>query len=239
MVFLHGLSADHTLFDKQVAHFAARCTLILWDAPAHALSRPYEDFSYANLAKDLKEILDAEGISKAVFVGQSMGGYVTQAFIKRYPEYVSAFIGIDTCPFGEKYYSRSDMWWLRQIEWMYRLFPHKLLTESVAKTCTRTEYAQDNMRKALAFYSKDELCRLTGRGYTAFLEENSAMKIACPVLIIVGRQDRTGKVLQYCREWQRSEGYELVYIENAAHNSNADNPDAVNAAIDVFLKDLY
>lgn len=137
LVFLHGLTADHTLFDKQLPCFAADNNLIVWDAPAHGLSRPYADFTYANAAADLKQILCDNGVDFAVMVGQSMGGYVVQSFLLRYPNMVQAFVGIDTCPYGAHYYSKSDKWWLRQIEWMSKLYPTGFL-KSRSRSNART-----------------------------------------------------------------------------------------------------
>ena len=34
LVFLAGLTADHRLFDKQVAYFDGKYNIIVWDAPA-------------------------------------------------------------------------------------------------------------------------------------------------------------------------------------------------------------
>ncbi len=238
LVFLHGLSADHTLFEKQIEYFAPKHTVITWDAPAHGKSRPYRDFSYANAAADLCAILDAEGINRAVMIGQSMGGYVIQSFLQKYPERAEAFVAIDSCPFGTGYYSKSDMRWLRQIEWMSMCYPHKLLVKSLAKQCTATERGYENMLAALAPYGKRELCALMGLGYAGFLKENRDIKINCPVLLLVGESDVTGKVRQYNEAWHAREGYPLHIIENAAHNSNIDNPERVNALIDEFLSTL-
>lgn len=35
LVFLHGLTADHTLFEKQIAYFYKDFKVLCWDAPAH------------------------------------------------------------------------------------------------------------------------------------------------------------------------------------------------------------
>ena len=114
LFFLHGLTASHKLFSKQIDYFDGHFNLLVWDTPAHGKSRPYKDFSYEKAAIAAKQILDENGISEAVFIGQSLGGFITQSVIKRYPEVVSAFVSIDSTPFGEKYYSSSDKWWLRQ-----------------------------------------------------------------------------------------------------------------------------
>ena len=164
-----------------------------------------------------------------------MGGYYVQAFLLMYPQMVKAFIGIDTCPFGLKYYSKSDLWWLRQIGWMSLCYPHKVLVNSIAKSVSTTQYARQNMLEALTSYSKKELCALMGMGYASFVKENCDMTIDCPVLILVGEHDRTGKVKQYCQQWHESENYPLHIIKNAAHNSNADNYMEVNDEIDRFV----
>lgn len=74
LVFLHGLTADHTLFEKQLSHFKGRFRVLCWDAPAHGKSRPYEGFSYYRAAEHLKEILEKEQIKKAVFIGSLWAG---------------------------------------------------------------------------------------------------------------------------------------------------------------------
>lgn len=236
LVLMHGLTADHTLFDKQLEYFAGKYNLIVWDAPAHGKSRPYADFTYPHAAEDLKNILEANNIPSVVLIGQSMGGYIAQSFIMRYPHMVTSFISIDSCPYGESYYSKSDKWWLRQVEWMSRLYPLGVLKKSIAKQCTVTEYAYNNMLAALEPYDKNELCRLMGIGYAGFLADNCDMEIKCPTLLLVGKHDKTGKVLAYCCQWAEQTGFPFHIIDAAAHNSNADNFEVVNREIDAFLQ---
>jgi len=57
MVFLHGLTADHTLFDKQIELLSNKYNALVWAAPSHGQSRPYVDFTYPNAAEDLNNIL--------------------------------------------------------------------------------------------------------------------------------------------------------------------------------------
>ena len=235
LFFLHGLTASHDLFNGQIDYFTDRYNILAWDAPAHGASRPYEDFTYEKAALAAKQILDDNGIREAVFIGQSLGGFITQSVIKRFPDVVKGFVSIDSTPFGEKYYSGSDRWWLRQIEWMSGLYPDKTLRKAIAKQCTTTDHAYKNMLNMHSVYSKKELCHLLGIGFAGFLEDNSDIKINCPVLLIVGRKDKTGKVQSYNRQWSEDLGVPITWIENAAHNSNDDDPEAVNRAIEEFL----
>lgn len=238
LFFLHGLTADHTLFEKQIAFFKKTYNIILWDAPGHGKSRPYEDFSFSNTVEDMKQILDDNDVQRVVMLGQSLGGYLIQSFMQRYPKYVMAFIGIDTSPYGEGYYSSFDKWILRQIEWMAKLYPFSIMKEAVARQSTATEAGRQNMREMLSIYDKKELCHLMGICYAEVLRENKDMKIECPVLLLLGERDRIGKVKQYCRKWTEKAGYPLYMIRNAGHNSNVDNPDEVNQRINSFLNEV-
>lgn len=238
IVFLHGLTADHTMFDKQCDYFSGHYNIVVWDAPAHGKSRPYKEFTYPNAVDALKQILDAHKINVAIFVGQSMGGYIAQSFISRYPTMVSAFVAIDTTPYGDRYYSKSDKWWLRQIEWMAYLYPFRAMKKAIAKQVSVTKNGYENMVSMLSPYTKKELCHLMGIGFAGFLNDNINLDIKCPVLILLGDKDKTGKVQSYNRVWAKNTGFPLVMIKNAAHNSNVDNPEAVNHEIERFIQSL-
>ena len=42
LIFLPGLTADHRLFDKQIEYFEGKYPVLVWDAPGHAASWPFE-----------------------------------------------------------------------------------------------------------------------------------------------------------------------------------------------------
>ena len=114
MVFLPGLTANRSLFEKQLDEFGNDCNVIVWDCPGHGKSPPYADFTYTNVTDELKRVLISENVEKAVFVGQSLGGMLAQFFIHRNPDMASGFVSIDSAPFGD-YYSKSDFFWLNQL----------------------------------------------------------------------------------------------------------------------------
>ena len=238
LVMLHGLTADHTLFEPQYQALQDRYTVLVWDAPAHGQSRPYEPFDYRTAAEHLKSMLDAEGITKAVLIGQSMGGFVIQTFLASYPAYGVGFIAIDTCPFGESYYSRSDRWWLKQVEPLARWYPLRVLRWAMVRQCACTPYGRENMRRILARYGKAELCHLMGVGFAGFLSVNQELTIPCPSLLIVGAKDKTGKVRAYNEAWRQKTGFPLEIIPDAAHNANTDQPERVNQLVEQFVMAL-
>lgn len=237
LVLLPGLTADHRLFEKQVETFKDVYSILVWDCPCHGQSRPYDEFTYANVTGELKRILDAEGIQKGIFIGQSLGGMIAQSFIDQYPHMALGFVSIDSAPFGD-YYSKSDFFWLNQLEWMCALFPSRALKSSMAKACGVTEYAQNKMHDMLSVYGKKELCRLMYIGEAAFIPENHNIDLSCPTILLMGEKDKVGKVAQYNRNWSRKTGFPLCWIPNAAHNANEDNPEAVNRIIEEFVQNL-
>jgi len=82
LIFLPGLTADHRLFDKQIEYFKDKFRVLVWDAPGHASSYPFNlDFDLFDEAKWLNEILINEGIDQPILIGQSMGGYLGQVLV--------------------------------------------------------------------------------------------------------------------------------------------------------------
>ena len=237
MVFLPGLTADHSLFEKQTEAFHDKYRIIVWDCPCHGKSRPYAEFSYAHVTAEPDRILRAEGVDQAVFIGQSLGGMIAQYYIDLHPEKAAGFISVDSVPFGD-YYSKSDLFWLNQLAWMCRLFPDKLLRSSMARMCGVSERARGRMPEILSVYSKKELCHLMYIGEAAFIPENKSMTIPCRTVLLLGDRDAVGKVASYNRRWAERTGFPLHIIRNAAHNANDDAPEPVNSLITAFMADL-
>lgn len=238
IVFTHGLAANHTMFDRQIGHFSKTHSMITWDVPIHGESTPYKEFTFANAAKELNSILETEQIPRTVLVGMSMGGYVSQQFIDTYPEKVLAFVALDTTPFGQQYYSRTDLFWLCHAGAMTAGVPDKTMRRSFAKSNAESEEGRKLMQQMLAPLSKSEICLQLSLSGNALFAENHDINIPCPVIIIVGEKDRTGKVPHYSKAWAEATGYPLVWIPNAAHLSNVDNWQEVNRVIDDFISPL-
>ncbi|MGD9475676.1 MAG: alpha/beta fold hydrolase [Eubacteriaceae bacterium] len=234
LVFTHGLTADHTMFEKQVEVFEKNCTVITWDVPMHGLSRPYSNFSYENTARALKGIFDQEGLEEVFLVGMSMGGYPCQAFAHRYPENVKAIVMLDTTPFGLNYYSKSDLWWLKQVAPLAKLYPDRMLRKSMAKSVSKTDYSYQKMLMMLKPFTKAQIIEQMDIAYGNFAKENRDLHFDCPVLLLLGDSDKSGKVRLYNEAWAKNTGYPLHIIKNAAHFSNGDNPEQVNWEIKAF-----
>ncbi len=242
LVFLPGLTADHHLFDKQVEAFDREFNILTWDAPGHAGSRPFRpDFSLMDKAVWLHEILQKETIMHPVLIGQSMGGYVSQCFMERYPSEAAGFVSIDSAPLKRCYVTGAEIWALRKTEPMYRAFPWKMLRKIGAGGCSETEYGRGLMEHFIDSYTKEEYCRLSGHGMKMLadaMDANLPYEIDCPSVLICGEKDRAGSAKSYNRRWAKKEGMRVCWIKDAGHNSNTDRPEEVNRIIREFVRAL-
>lgn len=242
LVLLPGLTADHRLFDPQVEAFLQEFNLLTWDAPGHAASRPFAlDFTLMDKAVWLHGILEKEGIAHPVLIGQSMGGYVAQCFLEKYPGEAAGFISIDSAPLKRCYVSGPEIWALKRAEPMYRAFPWKWLRSLGINGCSKTAYGRSLMAKFVDSYTKDEYCRLSGHGMKLLAEAMEAdlpYRIDCPAVLICGDKDQSGSAKSYNRRWAKKEGLPIHWIGDAGHNSNTDKPDEVNRIIREFVLSL-
>ena len=108
----------------------------------------------------------------------------------------------------------------------------------MAKSVSLTRYSFEKMCEMLRGLTKAEIIEQMGIAYTNFANENQDLSLSCPVLILLGDSDKTGKVAAYCKAWAAATGYPLHLISHAAHFSNGDNPEQVNAEIEAFVAGL-
>ena len=244
LVFLPGLTADHRLFDKQVEFFGGKYNIAVWDAPAHAASWPFQfNFDLFDKARWLHEILEREKIVKPVIVGQSMGGYVGQAFAQLYPEQLKGFVSIDSAPLQRKYVTAAELWLLKRMEPVYAHYPWKLLLKSGTDGVAVSDYGRNLMREMMLVYDGNQkrYAQIAGHGFRILaeaMEKDLPYEIQCPALLICGTQDHAGSCIRYNKAWHRDTQIPLHWIEGAGHNSNTDKPERINALIGEFLANI-
>jgi pimeloyl-ACP methyl ester carboxylesterase len=241
LVFLPGLTADHRLFDKQIEYFEGRYPVLVWDAPGHASSWPFDlNFCLMDKAKWLDGILIQEHFDKPVMIGQSMGGYVGQAYAQLFPKKITGFISIDSAPLQREYITSAEIWLLKRMEPVYRHYPWKSLLRTGTNGVATSEYGRNLMRKIMMVYDGDQnrYARISGHGFRMLAEAIEAelpYEIRCPALLICGKKDHAGSCIRYNKMWHKKTGIPIEWIENAGHNSNTDSPEIVNGLIERLI----
>jgi Beta-lactamase class C and other penicillin binding proteins len=93
LIFVHGHSLDHRMWDGQFSVFAKNYRVIRYDLRGYGVSSPQtEDYQFTH-AEDLVALMDSLHIRKAHIVGLSLGGFVTADMLAYFPErMLSAFL---------------------------------------------------------------------------------------------------------------------------------------------------
>ena len=238
LVFLPGWASDHRLFNPQLEHFGLRHNCLVWDAPAHGLSRPFPlTFSLEDMARWLHAILSTEQITQPILIGHAQGGAVAQMFLSLFPNEPVAFIAIGSVPLRSSTTSAFSLWLLRHTGWRLRLLPWKRMRRLVARRHAATQQGRKLMRKMLKDYRPSEYSTLSTYGRQLLNDASPTQApIPCPCLLLYGDKDRIGNTQPENNLWAYREGHSIKIVANAGHNANADNPHQVNRLIKDWLQ---
>ena len=94
IVLLHGIGAHAAYFRFQLAGLAAHARVLAWNAPGYMLSDALatsepQAFDYAQAVADF---LEATGVERCLLVGHSFGSAAAQAFAIAQPDRVAALV---------------------------------------------------------------------------------------------------------------------------------------------------
>ena len=96
-MFIHAFPLDQTMWDEQLAALRGTCRVITLDLRGFGHSdAPPGPHSMDQMAADVRGLMSGLDIDRGVLVGLSMGGYVSLAFYRNYPESVLALVLADT-----------------------------------------------------------------------------------------------------------------------------------------------
>lgn len=101
LVFLHGIAANWTVWRKEIAYFRRRgYPVIAIDMRGHGKSDfpvEFEKYKTSCFARDVYDILKAEGIRKYMFVGHSLGGAISITYCTCYKKcYPSSLVLVES-----------------------------------------------------------------------------------------------------------------------------------------------
>jgi len=95
VIILHGLFGMLDNWQSFAKKLSEHYLVYVIDQRDHGKSPHTDEFNYKVLAEDLKEFLDQEMISKAKFIGHSMGGKTLIQFAMDFEDYIEKMIIVD------------------------------------------------------------------------------------------------------------------------------------------------
>src|SRR5881394_466286 len=231
LLLTHGYSSTSAMWLGQIEALSKRHRLVLWDMRGHGQSDYPDDpkaYSEALTVADMAALLDEIGAESAIVGGLSLGGYMSLAFYRAYPERVRALLIIDTGP-GFKKDDARDAWNKRAYETGDRFEREGL---AVLQSLSRE-------RSSVSHRDASGLAR-AARGMLAQRDARVIEQlptIAVPSLVVVGADD-TPFLAASDYMAAKIPGARKVVIPSAGHAANIDQPQLFNDAVVAFLDGL-
>ena len=97
IVFVHGIYGNRMGFTFQEEYFSPNHRCVAVDLRGSGDSdKPDEEYSMAQHADDVAEVIRQLGLGRSVLVGHSMGGQVVISVAERHPDLVAAVASLDS-----------------------------------------------------------------------------------------------------------------------------------------------
>jgi 3-oxoadipate enol-lactonase len=239
IVLTHSFLCDGSLFTHQVAALERTHRVINVDLRGHGRSGPSESpYTIYDLMDDAVAVLDAEGVASAVWMGLSIGGFLSLRAALTRPERVRALVLIDTDAGAETVWKKLKY---TALKWGLRTLGARLIVPAVmpimlgGTTLRSRPELRDDYRLRFLNVRIKSICAgidaITGRDdLVARLSE-----IRVPTLVVVGEEDKPLPLWKSRRIANSIPGAELVVIPRAGHLSAIENPVPVTEAVARFL----
>jgi pimeloyl-ACP methyl ester carboxylesterase len=245
VLLIHGFPFDRAMWRFQVAPLtAAGYRVVVVDLPGFGRSdqvgrqeAPPE--SVDAMANDLCRLLDRLRIAKVVPVGFSMGGYVALALASRIKDRLSGLVLIDTRAEADSAEARK-----KRDETIAQVEAHGTRALAMAQMANQLTESTRSGERLLAEEVRTMMLRQPKATVAAALKamrdrpdfRDLLPSLACPVLVLIGDQDKVIPMDSAKTILGASRKGELKVIEGAAHLSPMERPDEVNEALLDWLR---
>lgn len=242
LVFIHAFPLSKAMWQPQVDPLSASYRIITLDLRGHGESDTVLwNWTLEDYAADVIGLLDHLGVSKAVFIGLSMGGYTLLSMYRTYPDRVQAMVLADTRAQADTQEGKAGRRAMAQVAFkegaaaIANLMIPKLLAPSTIqqRPAMLEQIRQMILATSPAGIVTDLMAMASRPDFTDLLS-----LVACPTLIIVGEEDQATPVAESRYMADRISGSMLVTISGAGHLSNYEQPEMFNRALHSFLEEL-
>ncbi len=236
IVLTHGLAGSAGIWQPQVAALAQHYRVVTWDLRAHGRSpsglkdgHDTAAFSLADVAADLRDVLDAAAIERAVVVGHSAGGVIAMRFALDFPSRTRGLVLVGTSSQCNE--RAADFY------------------DALAQTAEREGIEAVRQQLGVAADSVDgvPVPAPDARGFAAMARCMGALygepltphlgAVHCPTLIIVGERDPLGVGGSVIIS-RHIAGAQLAIVKDRGHALFLEDPQGFNTLLADFLKGL-
>ncbi|MBE0670622.1 MAG: alpha/beta hydrolase [Anaerolineales bacterium] len=245
IVLVHGFSVPFFIFDPLFDFLTnAGFRVLRYDLLGRGYSdKPRLHYDIHLFVKQLKDLLDALGMTNIALLGLSMGGPITAAFIEQHPRFVRKHILID--PSGAKGVELSQLLKMTKLpvlgELLIGLFGSKNMIKGIASDFfdpKLVETFQEKYKTQMEFKGFKQAILSTMRNgmLDSFLETYKKVgALKKPTLIFWGKNDKTTPYKDHTLILQALPHAEFHAIENCGHIPHYEKPEIFNPILLEFL----
>lgn len=259
IVACNGIGVS-TFFWKFIAnYFANHCRIILWDYRSHGRSDPapnLHELTMINNAKDLKAILDYNGVEKPILIGHSMGVQVIFEFYRLYPDNVSGLIpllGSYGNPLSTFLNTDKMIYVINAMYLLSFAFPQIInpllknlifnpLSFLIAKATKLVNWQHCTYQELKPYLQ--HLSSVDPRALFSMavrMQDHSARDvlpdIKVPTLIIAGEDDRFTPLRISNEMYRIIPSAEMMIIPRGSHAAIIEQPELINLRVEKFIND--
>ena len=236
IVLLHGFCENSTCFKQQVFFLQQYFCVITLDLPGVGNSTSTDKTSIETMADEVFQILEKEKIASCVMLGHSMGGYVTLAFAKKYPQLLKGFGLMHSTAFAdsdERKIKRDQA--IRVIEekgpdFYVENFIPPLFSSSFHDQKLIDEMINEGKRTSSKGLTEAIKAMKSRPDSISFLQQTDL-----PVLFIVGKNDVIIPEKDIFYQASLCKRAEIIYLQKSAHMGFIEEEEKCSAAIFNFM----
>ncbi len=236
VILAHGFPLNRSIWYPIIPNLSPKARLVIPDLRGHGQS-PVPDgiYSMRLMAEDLRALMDQLNIEKAVLAGHSMGGYVSLAFARAYPNRLAGLALVATQAAADSPERRAGR---EKMVDEVRRKGIKAVAESMAPALTCREDLVGAVHKIIMGMNPKGVKNIL----KGMAERPNAQEwlsgITVPAVVIAGTEDKLiplerPKIMAQLlgRAW-------LVEVSGAGHLPMMEQPDAVSDAILQLIKSI-
>lgn len=235
VVFANSLGTDSRIWDGVIAALPGR-RCITFDKRGHGLSAtPADPWTVQDLADDLRALMDARGVERAVVVGCSIGGIIAQALALAHPGRVRGLVLSNTAPkvgTSEAWQARIDA---------VRAGGMAAIAGAVLERWFAPGFLQsDDARPWRQMLLGCDVAGYAGTCAALALADLRAEvgAIAAPALLIAGSADQATPPDLVAAAAAAIPGARITVLDGSGHIPAIDAPDAVARLVAEFLETI-
>ena len=239
VLLIHGFAEEGGVWNEVADRLSPMCRLLIPDLPGSGRSElPISTISMETLAATMKQLLDSEGIHRCVFIGHSMGGYISLAFAEQYPERMTALGFFNSTAYADSEEKKANR--LKSIEFIRQHGAATYIRQSTPNlfsTQTRDQHpelVEEMIRRYSAFPSESLIAYLE-----AMMRRPERLTVlerfAGPVLFIIGEKDQVVPLEQSLKQSHLARVTQVELLPAAGHMGMLEEPEAGTVRIRKFL----